>query len=103
MVEQGYPLLGQQKESPYEIDPWKDGAFITAGIGLNVLGLVIIQNNDELSMEDLSNLSEKDIWKIDRWAAGTYSERTNSNSYIPLYGAIALPFALMLKENEIQL
>lgn len=92
--------FGQQKESPYEIDPWEDGALITAGIGLNVLGLVIIQNKDELSMEELNNMSEEDIWGIDRWAAGNYSERANSDSYIPLYGSIALPFALMLNENE---
>lgn len=94
------PVFGQQNESPYDTDPWKDGAFITAGIGLNALGLVIVQNKDKLSMEKLNNLSEEDIWEIDRWAAGNYSERANSDSYIPMYGAFALPFALMLNENE---
>lgn len=92
--------FSQKNESPYETDLWKDGAFITAGIGLNVLGLVIIQNKDELSMENLNNLSEEDLWKIDRWAAGNYSERANSDSYIPLYGALALPLALMLNKRE---
>lgn len=95
-----FPAIAQQKESPYETDTWKDGAFITAGIGLNVLGLMLVQNKDELSLEELNNLSEEDIWKIDRWAAGNYSEQANSDSYIPMYGAFALPFTLMLNKNE---
>ena len=95
-----FNTYSQQKESPYETDGWKDGAFITAGISLNVVGLILVQNKDELSLEELNNLSEEDIWGIDRWAAGNYSERANSDSYIPMYGAFALPFALMLNENE---
>lgn len=100
IINLNFPAFGQQKESPYETDLWKDGAFITAGIGLNVLGLVLVQNKDELSLEELNNLSEEDIWGIDRWAAGNFSERANSDSYIPMYGAFALPFTLLLNKNE---
>lgn len=86
--------------SPYETDLVKDGVFITAGLGLNTLGVLLIQNKPHLSEADLANLSKEDIWKIDRWAAGNYSEKANSDSYIPMFGAFALPALLLLNENE---
>lgn len=90
----------QNLESPYETDLVKDGVFVTAGIGLNVLGVYLIQNKEGLTAEEVSALSENDIWKVDRWAAGNYSERANSDSYIPMFASFALPVALMINQNE---
>jgi len=86
--------------SPYKTDLVKDGIFVTAGIGLNVLGLSFVQNKDALTIDQLNAKSKNDIWKIDRWAAGNYSEKANSDSYIPLYASFVLPFALMINEDE---
>ncbi len=88
--------------SPYKTDLLKDGIFVTAGIGLNVLGLSFVQNKDALTLDELNAKSKNDIWKIDRWAAGNYSDQANSDSYIPLYASFVLPFALMINEDERQ-
>jgi len=86
--------------SPYKTDLLKDGIYITAGIGLNVLGLSFVQNKDALTIDELNAKSKNDIWKVDRWAAGNYSDQANTDSYIPLYASLVLPFALMINEDE---
>jgi len=96
-----FNCFGQQKkESPYQTDLLKDGIWITAGVGLNVLGLSLIQNKDALTLNELNSLSKDDIWGVDRWAAGNYSERANSDGYIPFYASFVLPLALLFNENE---
>lgn len=94
-------LFAQQPTtSPYETNLLKDGVWITSGVGLNVLGVYLIQNKEALTEDQLNNLSKNEIWKIDRWAAGNYSEKANSDSYIPMFGSFALPLVLMFNENE---
>ena len=90
----------EKKESPYETNFVKDGIWITSAVGLNVLGVKLIQEKDDLSLTDLNNLSKDDIWGIDRWAAGYYSEKANEDSYIPFYASFVLPIALLINENE---
>ncbi len=90
----------QKNESPYETDLIKDGIWITTGVGLNVLGVLLIQDKPALTETKLNALSKDDIWGVDRWAAGNYSEKANSDSYIPMFAAFALPLALMMNENE---
>ena len=90
----------EKKESPYETNFVKDGIWITSAVSLNVLGVKIIQEKDALSISDLNNLSKDDIWGVDRWAAGYYSEQANSDSYIPFYASFVMPFALLLNKNE---
>lgn len=92
--------FAQQKESPYETNLVKDGIWITTGVGLNVLGVLLIQDKPSLSQQDLNALSKDDVWAFDRWAAGNYSEKANSASYIPMFTSFALPLALLINENE---
>ncbi|HSP83675.1 MAG TPA: phosphatase PAP2 family protein [Gillisia sp.] len=89
----------QKRESPYETDLIKDGIWITTGVGLNVLGVLLIQNKPHLSEADLNSLSKDDVWAFDRWAAGNYSEKANSASYIPMFTSYVLPLALLLDEK----
>lgn len=86
----------QKQESPYETSFIKDGLYTTGTIGLNVLGLFLVQNKDNLSVQELRDLNKNDIWKIDRFAAGNYSSQANEDSYIPMYGSFATPFLLLL-------
>lgn len=96
-----YQIRGQQKlESPYQTDLVKDGIWVTTGVGLNVLGVLLIQEKEGLSESQLKKLSKEDVWKIDRWAAGNYSEKADNASYIPMFTSFVLPLALMLNENE---
>lgn len=90
----------QKNESPYETDLVKDGIWITTGVGLNVLGVLLIQDKPALTEAKLNALSKDDIWGVDRWAAGNYSEKANSDSYIPMFTSFALPLALLINENE---
>ena len=90
----------EKNNSPYETDFVKDGIWITSAVGLNVLGVKLIQEKDDLTLNDLNNLSKDDVWGIDRWAAGYYSEKANDDSYIPFYAAFVLPFGLLINENE---
>src|SRR5690606_2271137 len=96
-----FKIFAQQNhESPYETDLIKDGIWITTGVGLNVVGVLLIQNKPALTETEINALSKDDIWGIDRWAAGNYSERANSDSYIPMFTSFALPLALLLNQNE---
>lgn len=90
----------EKNNSPYETDFVKDGLWITSAVGLNVLGVKLIQDKDDLTLNDLNNLSKNDVWGIDRWAAGYYSEKANEDSYIPFYAAFVLPLGLLVNENE---
>lgn len=90
----------EKKESPYETSFVKDGIWITSAVGLNVLGVKLIQEKDDLTLEKLNKLSKDDIWGVDRWAAGYYSEKANEDSYIPFYASFVLPLALLINENE---
>src|SRR5690606_2994183 len=101
LISFNYNLYSQQtNDSPYETDLLKDGIWIATGIGLNVAGVMLIQNKPGLTEAGLNALSKDDIWGVDRWAAGNYSEKANSDSYIPMFTSFALPLALMLNQNE---
>lgn len=89
-----------QNDSPYKTDFWKDGAWITAGVGLNVAGVLLIQNKDYLTETEVHALDKKNIWAIDRWAAGNSSKSDDELSYIPFFSSFALPLAFLLGENE---
>ena len=101
LISFNYNLYSQQtNDSPYETNLLKDGIWIATGIGLNVAGVMLIQNKPGLTEAELNALSKDDIWGVDRWAAGNYSEKANSDSYIPMFTSFALPLALMLNQNE---
>ncbi|CAM4338782.1 phosphatase PAP2 family protein [Gillisia hiemivivida] len=90
----------EKMKSPYETDIVKDGIWITSAVGLNVLGFKLIQEKDELTLNELNQLSKDEGWGVDRWAAGYYSEKANADSYIPFYASFVMPFALLINENE---
>jgi membrane-associated phospholipid phosphatase len=95
-----YNFSQKNLESPYKTDLLKDGIWITTGVGLNALGVLLIQDKKGLTEAELNSLNRDDIWGIDRWAAGNFSERANSDSYIPMFTAFALPLVLFINENE---
>ncbi len=88
------------QDSPYETNTWKDGAYIAGAVGLNVLGFTFIQNKESLTESELNALNKNDIWGIDRWAAGNYSEEADAASYIPFYAALGMPLAFLPSEAE---
>ncbi|PZD78685.1 phosphatase PAP2 family protein [Mesonia sp. K7] len=81
--------------SPYKTEFWTDAGIITGTVGLNVLGFYFIQNKDGKSLEEVNMLSEDDVWAVDRWVAGNYSEEADRISYIPFYSSFALPLTFL--------
>lgn len=100
MILISFNIKSQEGASPYKTEFWKDGSWITGSVALNVLGVITIQNKEDLTAEEFSNLDESDIWEIDRWAAGNYSAKADELSYIPFYASFATPLLFLLGEDE---
>jgi membrane-associated phospholipid phosphatase len=89
-----------QSDSPYETSWALDGTWIGVGLGLNGLGFKLIQDKEALTAEELAAISKDDVPGFDRWAAGNYSERADDVSYYPFYGSFAVPFIMMLTDEQ---
>ncbi|SDL15404.1 Membrane-associated phospholipid phosphatase [Salinimicrobium catena] len=89
-----------QSDSPYETSWALDGTWIGVGLGLNGLGFKLIQDKEALTAEELAAISKDDVPGFDRWAAGNYSERADNISYYPFYGSFAVPFIMMLTDEQ---
>lgn len=85
-----------QDDSPYEVSWAVDGPWVGAGLGLNAVGLYLVQNKNGLTTEELANLSRDDVFFADRWIAGNHSAGADNLSYYPFYGSFAAPFVMML-------
>ncbi|CAL66942.1 phosphatase PAP2 family protein [Christiangramia forsetii] len=90
----------QENVSPYKTELWKDGAWITGSVGLNVLGVLSIQNKPNLTKAELDDLNRDEIWGINRNAIGNFSKNADELSYIPFYASFATPLLFLLGENE---
>ncbi|SKB36447.1 PAP2 superfamily protein [Salegentibacter holothuriorum] len=88
------------QDSPYETNGWKDGLYIAGAVGINILGFTFIQNKEALTETELQKLNKNDIWEIDRWAAGNYSEEADAVSYIPFYAALGMPLVFLPGKAE---
>ncbi|WP_029036151.1 phosphatase PAP2 family protein [Salinimicrobium xinjiangense] len=89
-------------ESPYRASWAVDGPLVGAGLGLNVLGVMLIQEKESLTIEEMNKLSKDDIIKIDRFIAGNFSKRADEISYYPFYGSFAVPFVMMLADGNMR-
>ena len=90
-----------QSESPYKTS-WKaDGLAIAGGVGLSALGLSLIKNKKDLTEAEVNALSRDDVFFMDRFSAGDFSDKADKDSYIPFYGSFAaVPIIMLLNKNE---
>ena len=93
--------LFAQKASPYKTS-WKtDGLAIAGGVGLSALGLSLIKNKKDLSVAQVNALTKEDVFFLDRFSAGDFSDQADKDSYIPFYGSfVAVPVLMLLNKNE---
>ena len=90
-----------QTESPYETSFKKDAPLVVAGLGLSYLGLTLIKNKKELTLAQVASKSKDDVFFIDRFAAGNYSQKADDDSYIPFYGSFAIaPLVALIDRNQ---
>ena len=90
----------QVNDFPYEWNWKKDGLWLGAGVSGSVAGVLIGQNKKRLTETELNALNKNNIFVLDRWSAGNFSESASLASDYPFYGSFALPFALLL-DNRI--
>jgi membrane-associated phospholipid phosphatase len=60
------------------------------GIGLSYLGLTLMKNKDELTIAEVNAKSKDDVFFIDRFSAGNFSDKADKDSYIPFYASFAV-------------
>lgn len=78
-----------------------DGSIITAGIGLTVLGVKLINNKKSLNPAELANKTKDQVFFLDRSSVGNYSKRADDDSYIPFQASFAMPVIIgLLNKNE---
>lgn len=94
-----YSQSFSERESPYKMDWLVDGSIVAGTLGLNAVGFILIQSKEPLSEEEFAALSEDNIPRIDRWAAGNYSENADALSDYPFYSSFAVPFLMMLTDD----
>ena len=92
----GPAAVAQQKpSSPYKTRFVVD-APITLGLaGLSATGLYLVQQKSGLSNTALAALDKNDVPRIDRFAAGKYSESAQTTSDILCYGSLVVAPGLL--------
>lgn len=100
---QTYSTAGDKEfESPYKTSWAVDGPLVGVGVGLNVLGVKLIQEKESLTVAEMNALSKDDVPAIDRFIAGNYSTRADEVSYYPFYGSFAVPFVMILADGNMR-
>lgn len=92
--------------SPYHTRFAVDGPAALVGVGVNALGLYLIQENKHgVSAEDLAAIdrdpeaAKNKVNGFDRFSAGWYSLDAKKASDYPFYASFAAPFLLLLDKD----
>jgi membrane-associated phospholipid phosphatase len=80
----------------------KDLALLGTGIGLTVLGIYMVNNTDEVTLEDIAALDPNDIPGFDRGAIYNNSKTAKRMSDIILYAGSVLPFMTYITRAKYQ-
>ncbi len=86
--------------SPYHTSFKVDGPIIIGNLAVSALGLSLIQNKDSLSAAQVQTKTIDKVPFFDRSNAGWYSEKANDDSYLPFYGAFAMPIVMMVVDKN---
>lgn len=78
-------------QATYHIDFKQELKFVLPGVGMNVLGLIMYNNVDEVTQSDIDNLSRFDVNSFDRGATDNFSSTAKRTSDILLYSGITVP------------
>lgn len=89
-----------KRPSPYKVTFKKDGPIIAGLLGLNVLGVHLIQNKKDLTPEELATRTRDKVPFFDRGNVGYYDDDINRASYPPFYASFAWPVVMMLVDGD---
>lgn len=91
---------GEKRPSPYTIH-WKKDIPINIGlIGLNVLGLQLVNNKKDLTEAELATRTRDKVPFFDRGNLGYFNERIDKASYTGFYASFAWPVVMMLADGD---
>ena len=97
----GNNIKNAKVNSPYKTSFKKDGPVIIAGVGLTALGVVLIKDKRDLTMEELNNKTRDKVPFFDRGNVGYYSKKADKDSYVPFHLAFGAPaLGLLFNKNE---
>jgi membrane-associated phospholipid phosphatase len=89
-----------KRPSPYKTS-WKKDGPITAGlIGLNVLGVYLVNHKKDLTLAELATKTRDKVPFFDRGNIGYYDENIDKASYIPFYVSFGLPVVMMFADGD---
>lgn len=94
-----YSQSFDERESPYRTDWVIDGSIVGATLGMNALGVLLLQSKTPLTDQEFASLSKENIPAIDRWVAGNYSENADALSDYPFYSSFGVPLLMMLTDD----
>jgi membrane-associated phospholipid phosphatase len=94
-------LVFAQKESPYQTSFKNDAPILAAGLGLSYFGVILIKNKAELTPLEVAQKNKDNVFFIDRFAAGDFSDKADKDSYIPFYSSFAIaPIVGLIARNQ---
>jgi len=76
----------------YDVNFKRELGYMGAGVGLSVLGIVLGNNADKSSIEEIRALDRMDISRFDRGATDNFSSTAQTVSDVLLYSGATLPF-----------
>lgn len=94
-----FSMYGQQPDTPFIWDWNKDGLWLGLGFGGSAAGLLIGKEKTDHTISELGALDKEELFFVDRFAAGYYSESLSTASDYPFYGSFAIPFALLFDDS----
>ena len=91
--------IGQESTSPYEWKWAREGIWTGVGLAGSTYGLLLIQNKEGITQDDLNKLSAENVNVMDRWAAGYNSEDYSKISDIPFAISFTTPLLLLFDDE----
>lgn len=86
-------------EEIYKLNLAADIPITAVGVAWSLYGFTKIYNKDDSTPQEILDLDENDIPKIDRWAAGMSDENADAASDLLFYGSIPVPLTLLISKE----
>jgi membrane-associated phospholipid phosphatase len=89
-----------KRPSPYTVKYKRDIPINLGLIGLNVLGVYLVNAKEDLTMAELATKTRDKVPFFDRGNVGYFDEDIDKASYTPFYASFAWPVVMMLADGD---
>jgi membrane-associated phospholipid phosphatase len=93
-------VAGSKRPSPYTVKYKRDIPINLGLIGLNVLGVQLVNNKKDLTPAELATKTRDKVPFFDRGNVGYFDEDIDKASYTPFYASFAWPVVMMLVDGD---